>query len=195
MKQKSEYEKAEGCWKVLKSEYLHKEPWLTVRRECVELPNGNRIPSYYVLEYPDWINVIAITKEKQFVFVKQYRHGLGQTKFELCAGVCDPEDATPLMAAKRELLEETGYGNGIWEEQMHLSPNPSSHTNLAHCFLATDVEKIKEQSLEESEDLSVHLLSFDEVKALLEADEIKQALMAAPLWKFMATNSGKAAMR
>jgi ADP-ribose pyrophosphatase len=178
----------ENSWKVLKSEYLHNEPWLTVRRECVELPNGNRIPSYYVLEYPDWVNVIAITKEKQFVFVKQYRHGLGETRFELCAGVCEKEDATPLISAQRELLEETGYGNGIWKEYMHISPNASSNTNMTHCFLAEGVEKIGDQMLEESEDLSVHLLSIDEVKALLVADEIKQALMLAPLWKYISEN-------
>ncbi|MDR1558014.1 MAG: NUDIX hydrolase [Tannerellaceae bacterium] len=175
----------EAGWKVIKSEYLHREPWLTVRRECVELPNGNRIPSYYILEYPDWVNIIAITKEKQFVFVKQYRHGIKETRFELCAGVCEKEDATPLISAQRELLEETGYGNGIWEEYMHISPNASTHTNLTHCFLAKDVEKIGEQKLEESEDLSVHLLSIDEVKALLFADEIRQALMVAPLWKYL----------
>lgn len=175
-------------WKVLKSEYLYREPWFTVRKECVELPNGYQIPSYYVLEYPEWVNVIAVTREKQFVFVRQYRHGLGQTSFELCAGVCEKEDATPLISAKRELLEETGYGNGIWREYMIISPNPSTHTNLTHCFLAEDVEKTDRQHLEKSEDLSVHLLSFDEVKQLLYADEIKQALMAAPLWKYLAGN-------
>ena len=102
----SEKKDAGRFWKVLSSEYLHKEPWFTVRRECVELPNGTQIPSYYVLEYPEWVNVIAITRDKQFVMVKQYRHALGAVKYELCAGVCDPEDATPLMAAQRELLKK-----------------------------------------------------------------------------------------
>jgi ADP-ribose pyrophosphatase len=172
-------------WKVLKSEYIFREPWFTVRKECVSLPNGYQIPSYYVFEFPDWVNVIAVTPEKQFVFVKQYRHGLGRIDFELCAGVCEKEDGTPLISAQRELREETGYGNGSWRELMIISPNPSTHTNLTHCFLAEDVEKIGNQQLEESEDLSVHLLSFEEVERLLHADEIKQALMAAPLWKYL----------
>ncbi|MDR2805091.1 MAG: NUDIX hydrolase, partial [Dysgonamonadaceae bacterium] len=68
------------------------------------------------MEYPDWINVIAINKAKQFVFVKQYRHGIGSVHFELCAGVCEKEDASPLISAQRELMEETGYGNGVWVE-------------------------------------------------------------------------------
>lgn len=175
-------------WKIITSEYLHKRPWMTLRRDCVELANGNRIPEYYVIEYPDWVNVLAITKEQQFVFVRQYRHGLGETRFELCAGVSEKEDASPLVSAQRELLEETGYGNGHWKEYMVISANPGSHTNLTHCFLATDVEPIDTQHLEETEELTVHLLSLSEVKQLLEEDAIKQAIHAAPLWKYMAEN-------
>ena len=95
-------------WKVLNSEYLAHEPWFTVRREAVELPGGARIPSYYVLEYPDWVNVIACTDDGRFLLIDQYRHGLGRTSYEIVAGVRDPQDATPLLrrgapAARREL--------------------------------------------------------------------------------------------
>ena len=83
-------------------------------------------------------------------------------------------------------VEETGYGNGVWEEFMQISPNPSTHTNITYCFLATDVEKISEQQLEDTENLTVHLLSLQEVKELLQQGSIRQALMAAPLWKYMA---------
>ncbi len=179
----------EDKWKVISSEYLHKEPWLTVRKDHVILPNGNHIPAYYILEYPEWVNVIAITREGSFVFIRQYRHGIQEVSYELCAGVCEKHDTSPLISAQRELLEETGYGNGIWKEYMQLSPNPSTHTNLTHCFIATDVEKISEQHLEDTEDLSVHLLTLEEVKDLLRKDAIKQALMAAPLWKYLAENS------
>lgn len=175
-------------WKVLKSEYLAHEPWFTVRREEVELPTGNKIPEYYIFEYPDWVNVIAITKEKKFVFVSQYRHGLGRAAYELCAGVCEKEDASPLLSAQRELEEETGYGNGNWTAFMEISVNPSTHTNMTYCFLATDVEPITAQHLEATEDLTVHLLTLDEVIELLRKDQIKQALHAAPLWKYLAEN-------
>ncbi|MCD7899502.1 MAG: NUDIX hydrolase [Bacteroides sp.] len=175
-------------WEVLNSHYLFREPWFTARKDTVKLPNGHQIPSYYVLEYPDWVNIIAITKENKFIFVRQYRHGLGEINFELCAGICEPEDSSPLQSAQRELLEETGYGNGIWQSYMILSPNPSTNTNLTYCFLVHDVELISSQHLEDTEDLSVHLLSIEEVKELLQNNQIKQALMAAPLWKFIAEN-------
>lgn len=71
---------------------------------------------------------------------------------------------------------------------MVLSANPSATNNLTHCFLATGVEPVSTQHLEPTEDLTVHLLSLDEVKTLLREDAIKQALHAASLWKYMAEN-------
>ena len=115
---------SDSPWEIISSEYLHKAPWLTVRKDHVVLPNGNHIPSYYILEYPDWVNTIAITRDGQFVFIRQYRHGLQETSYELCAGVCEEEDASPLISAQRELLEETGYGNGTWQEYHANLPQP-----------------------------------------------------------------------
>lgn len=172
-------------WEIIDSEYLIRRPWLTARRDRVKLPTGVEIPEYYVLEYPDWVNVIAITKEGKFVLVRQYRHGIGETCYEICAGVCEPGEE-PLVSARRELYEETGYGNGNWVKLMTISANASTMTNSTHCYLATDVEHISTQHLEETEDLTVHLLSKEEVKELLLNDEVKQALMAAPLWKYFA---------
>ena len=98
-------------WEIIESEYLIRRPWLTARRDRVKLPTGVEIPEYYILEYPDWVNVIAITKEGKFVLVRQYRHGIKETRYEICAGVCETGEE-PLLSAQRELYEETGYGNG-----------------------------------------------------------------------------------
>ena len=173
-------------WEILSSEYLIRRPWLTARRDHVKLPTGVENKEYYILEYPDWVNVIAITKEGEFVMIRQYRHGLGETRYELSAGVCE-EGEDPMESARRELYEETGYGGGEWQLWMTVSPNPSTSTNLTYSFLATDVERISTQHLESTEDITVHLLSEAEVRALLENDEIRQALMAAPLWKYFAS--------
>lgn len=184
MTQEIKHKKEEAA--VLKSEYLFRRPWLTVRRETIELPNGHIVPEYYVLEYPDWVNTIAVTREGKYIFVRQYRHGLKQRLIELCSGVCDSSDATPLDTARRELLEETGYGGGTWRELMVISANPSTQNNMTHCFVATDVEIVSSPHLESSEDLSVVLLTEAEVREMLKRDEIKQALHAAPLWRYMA---------
>lgn len=182
-------EKKNEAWQVVSSKYLFRRPWLTVRCDDMLLPNGNHIPEYYILEYPDWVNTIAITKEGKFIFVRQFRPGIGRTLYELCAGVCEKEDASPMVSAQRELLEETGYGNGEWQEFMVVSANPGTHTNLTHCFLATNVEPVDVQHLEDTEVLTVHLLTLDEVKQLLQDNAVLQALHAAPLWKYMALYS------
>lgn len=173
-------------WKVLSSEYLFKRPWLTVRKDCLQLPNNAVIDEYYVLEYPSWINVIAITKDGWFVMVEQYRHGLGEVFTELVAGVVE-KDEPPLVAAKRELAEETGFGGGTWSLLTVLGPNPGNMNNLTYSYLATGVELLGSQHLDETEDVSVRLMSESEVRSLLDNDSIKQALMAAPLWKYFAT--------
>lgn len=172
-------------WEVLSSEYIVRRPWLTARKDHVRLPNGNEIPEYYILEYPDWVNVIAITEAGEFVMVRQYRHGLGRIDYELTAGVVEAGE-DPLDAAKRELLEETGFGGGEWVKIMTISPNPGTNTNLTHCYLATGVQQISGQHLDSGEYLTVHLMSPREVKRLLADNEIMQALMAAPLWKYFA---------
>lgn len=175
----------DGKWEVLGSEYLFRRPWLTVRKDCVKLPSGQVNDEFYVLEYPDWVNVIAITKDGEFVMERQYRHGLGVTCYEVCAGVVE-EGEPPLEAAKRELLEETGYAGGEWEEIMTLCGNSSTTNNYTHCFVARGVEKVAEQTLERTEDISVELLSREQVWELLAGNQITQALMAAPLWKLFA---------
>lgn len=169
-------------WKILFSEYLIKRPWLTVRRDKLQLSTGKTIPEYYVLEYPDWVNVTAITKEGQIVMERQYRHGAGSTNYEIPSGVMEKGE-TPLEAAQRELLEETGYGGGEWQKIMSLSGNPTMMTNMNHCFLAIGVEKISSQHLDETEELEVHLLSRDEVLSLLNNNEMIHPLMVAPLLK------------
>ena len=175
-------------WEVLKSTpLLNLGPWLNVRQEEVLLPTGTIIPSWFVMEFPNWINVIAITKEGDFVMIDQYRHALGETHYELVAGVVD-EGETPLQAAQRELSEETGFGGGNWQQFMMLSPNPTNHTNISYTFLATDVELISEPHQEPSEDIHIHVLTRQEVGQLLHDGEIIQALHAAPLWKYFAEN-------
>ena len=171
-------------WKVLTSECLMRKPWFTVRHESLELPDGRRIPDYYVFEYPDWVNVIALTRDERFIIIDQYRHGLGETSYEIPAGVAEPTDVTMLAAAQRELMEETGYGGGEWRLLTTLAPNPATQNNLTHCFLATGVERLGGQHLDATEDLRVHLATRSEMLELLRTDRIRQALMAAPLWRY-----------
>ena len=158
---------------------------MNLRMEKVQLPSGAIVPEWFVLEFPDWVNVIAITKDGHFVMEDQYRHALGQTHYELVAGVVDPGE-TPLEAAKRELSEESGYGGGEWELFLTASPNPTNHTNMSYTFLATGVEKLRDQHQEPTEDIHVDVFTREEVQELLRTGQIVQALHLAPLYKFFA---------
>lgn len=173
-------------WKRLGSTYIFRRPWLTVRQDSYQLPDGRIAPEYYILEYPAWVNVIAITPAGEFVMVEQYRPGLDGIFTELVAGVAEPGEE-PLEAARRELLEETGYGGGSWELFTVLSGNPGSTNNLTYTFVARDVTPAGDRRLDPTEDLDVKLLTEAQVRDLLASDQLKQSLMAAPLWKYFAT--------
>lgn len=179
-------------WEILDSEYLAKEgDWFTVRRERVQLPNGHIIPHWYVFEFPHWVNIIAITKDGQFVLIDQYRHAIRETHYELCAGVVDPTDESPMHAAQRELLEETGFGGGEWEAFMQIRPNPTNQINMQYTFLAKNVEYVGKLGSDPSEDICTHLMTEEEVYELLTSGGIVQALHQAPLWKYFALKKEK----
>ena len=170
-------------WKVLSSEYIVQRPWLTARKDVLQMPDGRVNPEFYVLEYPSWVNVIARDREGRFVMVRQYRHGLGAMSTELVAGVVEAGEE-PEAAARRELMEEAGYGGGRWTLQAVISGNPSTTNNLTYCFLAEDVELLGSQHLDATESIEPLLLSRDEMMHLMMSDEMKQSLMLAPLWRY-----------
>lgn len=170
-------------WVILNNKYVFQSTWFNVRCDHVRMATGQEIPDMYVLEYPDWVNVIAITEDEQFVMERQYRHGLQLTSYEICAGTLEPNE-DPLDAAKRELLEETGYGDGSWSLYMKSAPNPAAMTNWNYTFIATGVKRLSTQHLEATEDIDVCLFSREEVLCMLQNGEIAQGVMLAPLWKY-----------
>ena len=95
-------------WKLLDSEYLVDAPWLKVAKEKCELPNGKVIDDFYTLWQPDWVMILARTKNCKWVMTKQYRHGTQAIELEFPAGMID-QGETPEEAAIRELQEECGY--------------------------------------------------------------------------------------
>jgi len=99
---------------LLTSRYIVQDRWLKVRADTYELPNAQVIEPYYVLEYPTWLNIVALTAQEEVVLVRLYRHGIRQTVLELPSGAVESSDASVLDATRRELLEETGYGGGAF---------------------------------------------------------------------------------
>ncbi len=171
------------AWKIVSSDYLIKNKWLTVRKDHVRLPSGVEMDDYYVLEYPNWVSVIAITEEGKYVMELQYRHGTQMTGYELCGGTVE-EGEDFLETAKRELLEETGYSGGKWELLTVSAPNPAAMTNLCYTYVAQGVKKTREQELEKTEDIDVLELTEQQVFEILRSGQIYQGDMLAPLWQW-----------
>lgn len=170
-------------WDVIKSEYIYRSSWLVVRKDAVRTDRGVDIDDFYVLEYPTWVNVIAITTDGYFIIEQQYRHGIRSKVYELCAGVCE-KDEKPMDAARRELLEETGFGGGQWSLIGKFAPNPNSMNNWCYSFLAKGVSKIQDANQEPTEDIRVFQVKKDELLSMMTKGEIVEGVMLAPLWQF-----------
>lgn len=140
--------------------------------------------TFYVVDAPSWINVIAITRDGKFVLVEQFRHGSGKFEIEIVGG--DTDDEEPLAAALRELKEETGYeptASSRVELIGTTKPNPAFMANTCYTFLVTDVEQTAGQQFDEFERIRVSIASYDEVMAMIRNGTIDHTLvLTAFLW-------------
>ncbi|HMI05248.1 MAG TPA: NUDIX hydrolase [Pedobacter sp.] len=168
-------------WKKLSSKYLVREKWATLRVDTCDLLNGTIKDDYYVLEYPNWVNAVALTAENKIILVRQYRHGGDIISLEVPGGVIDGDEA-PESAIKRELLEETGYSFTDAKLIATTYPNPATANNLTYTYLLTGGIKTHQQHLDEHEILNVEEYTVEEVKQLLKDNKIAQALHAAALF-------------
>jgi len=169
-------------WKTLRSEYLFKDLWFTVRKDTCQKPDGKIVDPYYVYEFPEWVTAVAVTKEGKIIMEKQYRHAAGITMFEIPGGCVDETDASLEEAIARELKEETGYEFASYEYLGKISANPSTNNNWMHMFIARGGVKTGDQELDHNEDISLHLMDKAEVEELLRKYEIKQAMHATALF-------------
>jgi ADP-ribose pyrophosphatase len=153
-------------WRVRSSEYLVNSPYLRLRKDEVELPNGTIVPDYYVRESDGYVMMFALTPEGQVVLVRQYRYGNDSVGIELPAGSIDHgEDA--LDCARRELAEETGYTSDRWEAVFTRPAEPVRSNAIAYAFIAFDAQPTRAQKLDATEQIDVELASLDEVLAMI----------------------------
>lgn len=161
----------------------------TLRADTARNPRTGRDSDYFVLEMPDFVNLIPLTPDGQVVMVGLYRHGTRRVSLEIPGGLVDPGE-TPLEAARRELLEETGYQP---EEITFIGatyPMPAILDNRHHIFVATDVQKVAELDLDEGEDIQVVLLPLSNVKRKIAKGEITSGLVILAFhWYFSKANS------
>lgn len=168
-------------WTVASSRHLLRDRWISLRADDCVTAGGATVAPFYVLEYPDWVQVVAIDADERLILVRQYRHGAAAAMLELPCGGIEPDDADPLAAARRELAEETGHGGGDWRIVASLWPNPANQTNRLHVALATGVRTVVKPASHPSEELELVRLPVGEVVALALAGGLPQAMHVAAL--------------
>lgn len=159
-------------WKTLKSEIVFNHKWYTLRRDHVELPSGQVLDDYFVSVRPNVVLTFPVTADNQVIFVRQYKHGAGDIFLELPGGVIDEGETDPLEAAKREMLEETGYTSNEVEFLIEVIDNPTKDTNKISFFLARNVELVAAQDLDETENIEVVQVPLTEVESLVLSGKI-----------------------
>jgi len=168
-------------WQVVSSRRVIDDPWLRVRADDCVTAEGVRIAPFFVTEHPDWAIVVAIDEDDRLLLVDQYRHGWGITSRELPTGAIDPDDANPVAAGQRELLEETGYGGGEWTLVATLAPNPANQSNRCYALLASGVSKLAEPKDEPMERLRLSAVPVPQALAIARSGGIVQAMHVAAL--------------
>lgn len=169
-------------WNILKSAYLFKDLWFTVRKDRCMRKDGRIIDPYYVYEFPEWVTAVALTADGRFIFERQYRHAAGITMMEIPGGCVDDTDQDLESAIRRELREETGYVFDTVEYLGKTSANPSTHSNWMHFYLAKGGRKASDQTLDQNEEIEIHLLDVQQVKNLLKEKQVFQSMHATALF-------------
>ena len=163
-------------WHRIQSKTIGGYRIFTIREDRYRLPRHHQEAPFYVLGSNDWVNVIPMTQNEEVLLIRQFRFGIEGVTVEIPGGIVDSGHA-PLEAAQKELLEETGYTSDLWEYLGVVHPNPAFLNNRCHSFLARNVKKTAEISLEESEEIEMFQVPYREIKKLIGQGVITHSLV------------------
>lgn len=171
-------------WKVSNKKCIHNNKYLSFYEDEIKLDNGKEI-KYYRFEKPNFVNVIALTKEEKFIMVKQYRHGAGIFSVEFPAGLVESGE-NPDEAMIRELKEETGYTSKSKIEKIsEMYVNPTVINCTGTTYLLKDCILTDEQNLDESEEIEVLICTTDEIEQMINDNIINHPFVIATYYKYI----------
>jgi 8-oxo-dGTP pyrophosphatase MutT (NUDIX family) len=158
-------------YKKVSSDELISNSFMKLKKNTLKKPDNDKDMPFYVMEFADWVNVVPLTEDMNIVMIKQYRAGIDEVCIEIPGGIID-EDEDPILAAKRELIEETGYSCERIRLLKKVSGNPAIQNNFVFLYLAEGVKAYTEQNLDEDEKIEVFEKPMKEVKSMLEEGQI-----------------------
>lgn len=147
-------------WKTIETESLVESYHVSVKKNKVKLPDGAVIDDFYTVTIPDAAMVAAIMADGMILLKTEFRYAIGEEVIECPAGMMEIGEE-PLAAAKRELLEETGYTSTEWTYLGSTLESTSKLTNRMHLFLATDCRQEGDQHLDPNEHIDVMAVSLE----------------------------------
>jgi len=189
----SEEDGMSRMWDKKASRYLAHFRIFDLREDIYINPRTASEYPAFILETRDWINVIPITSDNQVVMVRQYRFAAEEVTLEIPGGLVDLSDKTMQEAARRELLEETGYDSNEILSLGVVRPNPAILNNRCHVFWAKNVEWRLEQELDDGEDISIELIPLDQIPSLIHNGSINHSIVLNAfhlLDVYLKTNNG-----
>ncbi len=169
-------------WEKIRTEYLGDFRIFRIRADSSRSPRTGNVHRFFVLESPDWVNVIPLTPEGNVVMIRQYRHGTEEVTLEVPGGMVDPGDGDPSVSAARELREETGYEA---EEIIHLgsvAPNPAFLNNRCHSYLVRRARRAHAVQLDGAEDITFEEIPLAEIPGLIRDGAITHSLTIAAFY-------------
>jgi len=178
-------------WERLESETVYRCRVFSLRRDRSRSPRTGDDHDFFVLDACDWVNILPITDDDRVVLVRQYRHGVGDFTLEIPGGMVDPEDESPLHAARREMVEETGYDAVDVVPLGLIHPNPAIQGNRCHTFLARGATRVAQPSFDGTEEAEVELVHVDDLPRLVAEGTISHALVVVAFyWHELARRGG-----
>jgi len=159
-------------WKTVETrDVFSAMPWLKVSVERVELPDGRAVDDFYKVYMPDSVLVFARTDDGRAVVERAYRHGIGRVSLVFPTGGIGDGEA-PLAAARRELLEETGYAAREWRPLGSFRANGNQGCGLIHMFQATGARRVEEPHGDDLEEIQTVLMTAEDLVGALARGEI-----------------------
>jgi 8-oxo-dGTP pyrophosphatase MutT (NUDIX family) len=156
----------------------------SLREDIKVSPRTGREHGFYVIDCVNWVNVVAVTPDRQMVLVEQFRQGTNTVELEIPGGMMDPRDTSPEATGRRELREETGYEGERARIIGQVFPNPAIMSNTCFTVLLENCRPAGPVQFDSGEDLITRLAPVDEVPALVASGKIRHCLVAAALYHF-----------
>lgn len=171
-------------WDKIGSKLLGDFRIFTVRSDRRVSPRTQAAHDFYVIDCANWVNVIALTPDRQLVMVEQFRHGSNTVELEIPGGMIDPQDASPVAAGVRELREETGYEGRNARILGEVFPNPAIMSNTCYTVLVEDCECRHPLEFDHGEDIVTRLVPVVEIPKLVATGQIRHSLVVVALFDF-----------